>query len=69
MELGDEHGVQGRFQQSFGSVLEHIVKAQSINQRFADLNVSTVDSQNARCYFEEQQPRVKGCREMQGTLG
>jgi hypothetical protein len=34
--VGDEHGVQGRFQQSVGQVLGKILNAQGINAHFAD---------------------------------
>lgn len=36
VELGDEHGLQGRFQQSFGTMLGHIFKFQGIDIIFAD---------------------------------
>lgn len=36
VEVGDEHGVQGRFQQSIGTVLGHVFRAQSIDLTFAD---------------------------------
>jgi len=36
VEVGDEHRVQGRFQQSLGTVLGHIFKAQSIDLHFAN---------------------------------
>jgi hypothetical protein len=32
----DEHGVQGRFQQSVGQVLGKVLDAQGINAHFAD---------------------------------
>ncbi|RHZ61492.1 hypothetical protein CDV55_105047 [Aspergillus turcosus] len=34
--VGDEHGVQGRFQQSVGQVVGKILDAQGINAHFAD---------------------------------
>lgn len=34
--VGDEHGLQGRFQQSVGSVLGHVLVAQGSDLRFAD---------------------------------
>lgn len=34
--VGDEHGVQGRFQQSVGQVLGKVPDAQAIDQNFAD---------------------------------
>ncbi|CEJ55195.1 hypothetical protein PMG11_01464 [Penicillium brasilianum] len=36
VQVGDEHGVQGRFQQSLGSLMGHVFKAQSIDLHFAD---------------------------------
>ncbi|KAI2791878.1 hypothetical protein POX_c04758 [Penicillium oxalicum] len=36
VHVGDEHGVQGRFQQSVGSVIGHVCAAQGIDIHFAD---------------------------------
>ncbi|KAJ6036814.1 hypothetical protein N7540_001093 [Penicillium herquei] len=36
VEVGDEHGIQGRFQQSIGTVLGHAFKAESMDIQFAD---------------------------------
>ncbi|KAJ5247710.1 hypothetical protein N7468_002693 [Penicillium chermesinum] len=36
VEIGDEYGVQGRFQQWIGSVMGHVFQAQAIDLHFAD---------------------------------
>lgn len=36
LNLRDEHGVQGRFQQSSWPVMRQVLKAQSIDMHFAD---------------------------------
>ncbi|OQD69307.1 hypothetical protein PENPOL_c002G10652 [Penicillium polonicum] len=44
--VGDEHGLQGRFQQAIGQVLGAALEAQGVNLHFADFKCSGLQYQN-----------------------
>lgn len=44
--VGDEHGLQGRFQQAIGQVLGGALEAQGVNLHFADFKCSGLQYQN-----------------------
>lgn len=44
--VGDEHGLQGRFQQAIGQVLGAALEAQAVNLHFADFKCSGLRYQN-----------------------